>query len=131
MVAALAVWLERAASDPQGEENSSCYKRELEPIPNSAGMVASAHNTVCGDMGGNSAIYVYVHRASENERRSDLIFAYSDRGNWELPTIEWKNANLLTIRVKHVVQVTKRVSSMGSVRVEYEIDQEDYPALTN
>jgi hypothetical protein len=128
LLLALVLWKQRAGSDLQGNENLSCYKSELKPVMNSSGMVASGHNTVCGDFGGNSAIYIYVHRVGEKEGRQNLTFAYTERTDWELPTVEWTGANELTIRVKHVVQVTKMVASIGPVNIHYEIDQEDYPA---
>jgi hypothetical protein len=126
---AMIVWQHRTSSDPQGNETLSCYKAELPSVPSSAGMAVTAHNTVCGDFGGTSAIYIYVHRLGEKESRQNLVFRYSERGDWELPKISWKSENELTIQVPRVVQVTKIVRTIGPVRIKYDIGQQDYPAL--
>jgi len=127
LLATFVLWKLRSGLGPEGNENLSCYKSALKATANAAGMVASGHNTVCGDFGGNSAIYIYVHRVAEEEGRGNLAFAYTERTDWDLPRMEWTGASTLTIRVKHVVQVTKMTKSIGPVKIAYEIDQQDYP----
>jgi hypothetical protein len=128
-VIGLILWFGYVNSDPQGGANLSCTKVDFDPVRSATGWVASGHNTVCDGFGGDSAIYIYVHRANEKENSDRLVLRYSERTDWDLPKIEWTGATELTIRVNHAIQVTKRVTSKGVVRIKYEIEREDYPGV--
>jgi hypothetical protein len=123
------LWHWHADSDPQGDANVNCTKTDLDPIASATGLVVSGHNTVCDGFGGDSAIYIYVHRINEKESGDRLVLRYSERTDWDLPKIEWTGTNELRIRVKHAIQVTKRVTAVGPVKITYEIAQEDYPSM--
>jgi hypothetical protein len=127
LAVALILWYWRADSDPQGNANVSCVKAEFDPIRSETGMVVSGHNTVCDGFGGDSAVYIYVHRIDERENSGELVLRYSERTDWELPDIKWTGENQLMIRLKHAIQVTKKVTTIGSVAITYQIEQEDYP----
>jgi hypothetical protein len=127
LLIALLLWHWYTDSDPQGNANVGCTKTDLVPIVSATGVVVSGHNTVCDGFGGDSAIYIYVHRVNEKESGERLVLRYSERTDWDLPKIEWTGANELMIRVKHAIQVSKRVTAIGPVKITYEIDQEDYP----
>jgi hypothetical protein len=131
LVVALLLWRWRVDSDPQGNANVSCTKAELDPIGSATGVVVSGHNTVCDGFGGDSAVYLYVHRVDEKESSDQLVLRYSERTDWELPKIEWTGENQLMIRVKHVIQVTKKATTLGSVKISYQIEQEDYPSVNS
>ena len=123
------LWYRHADSDPQGDANVNCTKTDLDPMASATGVVVSGHNTVCDGFGGDSAVYIYVHRTDESEGSDRLVLRYSERTDWDLPKIEWIGANELRIRVKHAIQVTKRLTKIGPVKISYEIDQEDYPSV--
>jgi len=126
---ALLLWQFHPDSDPQGNANVDCTKTEFKPIRSATGTVVSGHNTVCDGFGGDSAVYIYVHGANEKESKDRLVLRYSERTDWDLPKIEWSGANEVMIRVKHAIQVTKKVTTIGPVKISYQIDQEDYASV--
>jgi hypothetical protein len=116
----------RNYSDPQGEANSSCIKVDLPSVPNHSGMVVTVHNTACDFFGGDSALYLYVHRSSVADDRR-IVFRYFDIYNVEPPKIEWTDESSVQIAVSRVSQVTKQLSTMEGIKIRYIIGAEDYP----
>ena len=114
--------------DPQGGNNYNCTKVELPPVPNKSGMVVTAHNTVCDVFGGNSAIYVYVHKLGQDESKKSLVFRYADKYDVPAPTFEWTSNMSLRISVGDVSQITKQLHEIDGVKITYEIGKEDFPS---
>ena len=123
----IGLWIWYDDSDPQGGQGFLCDNVEFSPIQNASGWTVSGHNTVCSGFGGSSAIYIYVHPTGQSENREFLVFRYFEHGGANLPTIEWLGENKLSIRVEHVSEITKMKSSIGPVRILYQVDKEDYP----
>lgn len=118
-------WYE--SQDPQGESNSYCTSVEMPPVPNESGMVVTAHNTVCDVFGGNSAIYVHVHKVGQGESKKSLVFRYADKYDVPPPKFEWSSNDSLRISVGNVSQVTKQLYLIDGVKITYVIWKEDYP----
>ena len=119
------LWYENR--DPQGGSNRYCISEELPPVSNKTGMVVTAHNTVCDMLGGNSAVYVYVHKLGQEESRKSLVFRYVDNPGALLPKFKWINDLTLRISVEDVSQVTKQLNMMDGVKITYVIGNEEYP----
>jgi len=117
----------RNYSDPQGEANGYCIKDDLPPVQNRLSMIVTAHNTACDVLGGDSAVYVYVHSSSVADDRRNLVFRYFDRYDMAPPKIEWTDDSSVLIAVSHVSQVTKQLSMMDGIKIRYVIGAEDYP----
>ena len=113
--------------DPQGANSGSCFQEALPTAANQTGLIVSAHRTYCDDFLHDSAVYVYLHRAGEPERRGSLVFRYGDYPNVASPKFEWTSNSELSISVGDVVQVTKMLSSVDGVRIVYSIGKEEYP----
>jgi hypothetical protein len=71
--------------------------------------------------------YLYLHPIKEQETRQSLVFRYGDDGGFEHPTISWKGERELVIRMKRVAQVSKMISSLDSVKIDYRIERRDGP----
>ena len=117
-------WYQRA--DPQGESGFYCDKLDFDPIANTSGWAVSGHFTICGGFGGSGAVYMYVHPIKESEGREYLAFRYSDNdGHWP-PKVIWKNEHEVIIQVDHLSQVTKKLSSIGPIKITYQIAKQDF-----
>ncbi len=114
-------------TDPQGESNDSCIKVDLPAARSHSDMVATAHNTVCGVMGGSSAIYVYVHRLGESDDRKNLVFRFFDSFEAAAPTIVWTDDSSLLVSVSHVSQITKQIYALDGIKLRYKVGKIDYP----
>ncbi|MYM90380.1 hypothetical protein GTP91_24810 [Rugamonas sp. FT82W] len=117
-------------SDPIGEANSKCAKTPIMELSNSTGLVVSAYNTVCDVAGGNSAIYVHIHKKDEVINRKTLVFRYFDIYNIPPPKIKWMNDHHLFIEVGNVTQVTKKIDNLRGVEISYSIGAERFPLET-
>lgn len=118
------IWLN--ATDPQGGEGGGCFSENYPSVSNASGWIASSFNTVCSGFGGNSAIYVHLHRVSEKQNSDTLIFRYSDEVGVPRPKIEWIRPDLLHINVGNVSQVTKQITKVDNISVVYSIGHEKY-----
>jgi hypothetical protein len=125
-LATIGIWFLAPNDDPQGGAGLWCDNEELPSVRNSSDWIVTWHNTVCSGFGGNSAIYIYVHRIDEREDRENLIFRYFEHGGANLPKIEWLPDGRLLIKVDHVSQITKKIPKIDSINIEYEIREEDY-----
>ena len=121
------ILLWRAAKDPQGGQGLWCDNEKFTPVSSASGWIASGHNTVCSGFGGSSAIYIYVRPFGQEERREFLVFRYFEHGGEMPPKIEWVGEYKLSIRLDHIPQITKKISSIGPVNISYHIRKEDYP----
>jgi hypothetical protein len=126
IVALAVIWKLHDNQDPQGGNNSNCTSVELPPVLNGTGMVVSSHNTVCDVMGGNSAIYVYIHKSDESENKDALVFRYFDKPGVNPPKIEWINKDSVRISVGKVSQITKQLNEINGIKITYEIGSVDY-----
>lgn len=113
--------------DPQGEANDYCTKWELPTVPNHSGWVVTAHKTACDVFGGNSAVYVYIHKSDTIEYRGNLVFRYFDIYDVEPLKSEWTDESSVRLSVSHVSEVTKQLNVMGNLNISYAIGKEDYP----
>ena len=113
--------------DPQGGSSSACVMERLPSVANNSGMVVTAQNTACSGFGGNSAIYVHLHKSDEDENSGNLVFRYFDEpGDYPL-NIQWTSNASVRISVGHVSEITKQLSAMKGVNIDYAIGKEDYP----
>jgi hypothetical protein len=113
--------------DPQGRSSASCNNEALLSLLNSAGMIVTAHYTLCDDVVHDSAIYVYVHKSEEPESRQTLVFRYADYPTVAPPKIEWIDNSTLFISVGDVSQITKMLTDVEGVKIVYTIGKEEYP----
>jgi hypothetical protein len=127
VVVVAVLWFWPTDSDPQGDYGFFCDKVDLKPIDGASGWTVSGHTTICNTLGSNVAIYLFVHPAGQGEDRKYLVFRYFEKGGTDLPKIEWTGANELSIRIAQVSQITKMTSSVGPIKISYQVDKEDFP----
>jgi hypothetical protein len=120
-------WFE--SLDPQGGDSAWCDSVKLPSVPNGSGVVVTAQNTVCSGFGGNSPIYVHIHKLNENENRENLVFRYFDKV--DPLNIQWTSGTTVLISVNHVSQITKQLNAMEGVNIDYAIGSQDYQLISN
>jgi hypothetical protein len=118
------VWFDNA--DPQGGNSAYCTSVELPAVPNGLGMIVTAHNTVCDVFGGNSAVYVHIHKLGTKENKETLVFRYSDISTYQPMNIVWTSNTSVRISVPRVSEVTKQLRTLSGVKIEYDIGKIDY-----
>ncbi len=112
---------------PADEYAESCFSTVLPNVAGGDGFIVSGHHTYCDDIIHDSAVYVYLHRATESDDRRHLVFRYADNFLVPEPKIVWTGKSTLSISVGPVVAVTKEVSSLEGVRITYSVKREQYP----
>ena len=113
--------------DSLGVASANCARQDFSPVPNGAGMVATAHAVNCtyGLAHGADTTFMYVHKPEEADGRKSLVFRFSNFGTLGDPQMTWSDSSSLNISIPEVGEITKQLGSMGATRIAYSIGKVD------